>query len=99
MIPQRLIMEKLFYKHFNCTWAVLTNAVFIAVFPVLMPPVIEPEQQQQLLELAAISNATCIVCGLDGDAAVFLEASSEWLPDEPSPSETVFELVCWGLVV
>lgn len=57
-----------------------------------------PEQQQQLLELVAISNATCIVCGLDGDATVFSEASSGWLPDEPSPSETVFELVCWGLV-
>lgn len=57
-----------------------------------------PEQQQQLLELAALSNATCIVSGLDGDAALFSEASSGWLPDEPSPSETVFDLVCWGLV-
>ena len=57
-----------------------------------------PEQQQQLLELVAISNATCIVSMLGGDAAVFSEASSGWLPDEPSPCETVFELVCWGLV-
>lgn len=57
-----------------------------------------PEQQQQLLELVAISNAACFVSALVGDAAVFSEASSGWLPDEPSPSETVFELVCWGFV-
>lgn len=57
-----------------------------------------PHQQAVLLELIAISNATCLVSALDSDAAVFSEEVSGWLPDEPSQSETVFEIACWGLI-